>query len=136
LLGVGREVDPETLTDTGLKLSLFDVTDPAAPAERGTVVLADTWSPVAQDPHAFAWDPTRSRAHLPVEGPGGSELLVLEVAGGGVAERARLRHDAPGGGSVPVLRSLVIDSTLWTVSAAGLGRSDAATPAGVDLVAY
>jgi uncharacterized secreted protein with C-terminal beta-propeller domain len=128
LLGIGREVDPETLEDRGLKVSLFDVSDPEAPAEAATWVLADTWSPVAQDPHAFSWDPTRRRAAFPVEGPDGGALLVVDTRGAGGApelrEVARLRHP----GSVPVRRSVVVDRDLWTVSTAGLGRSDADVP--------
>ena len=44
LLGVGREVDPATGIDQGLKISLFDVADPLAMVERDQIVVADGWS--------------------------------------------------------------------------------------------
>jgi hypothetical protein len=135
LLGVGRQVDPDTLADSGLKLSLFDVTDPAAPTERGVMVLPETWTNVSIDPHAFTWDPVRRRAMLPISAGEGPSLLVVGVGADGPAEVARLRHGRPGG-TVDVLRSVVVDADLWSVSQVGLGRSDADAPGGLELTAY
>ena len=68
LLGVGRDVDPVSQIDKGLKLSLFDVSDPKAPVEVDTWTRPDSYSPVAQNHHAFTWDAKRNRAIVPVEG--------------------------------------------------------------------
>ncbi len=67
LLGVGREVDPATGIDEGLKISLFDVADPLQMNERDQIVVADGWSAVSNDHQAFSWDPIRRRAIVPVE---------------------------------------------------------------------
>lgn len=66
LLGVGRDVDPQSGRDRGLKLSLFDVSDPRDPRELDTWVRANAYSPVSDSHHAFTWDAKRRRAILPV----------------------------------------------------------------------
>ncbi|MCB1258568.1 MAG: beta-propeller domain-containing protein, partial [Microthrixaceae bacterium] len=68
LLGVGRDVDPVSLIDNGLKLSLFDVSNPKAPVEVDTWTRPDSYSPVGQNHHAFTWDAKRNRAIVPIEG--------------------------------------------------------------------
>lgn len=43
LLGVGEEVDPETGAYLGIKLSMFDISDPADVKEVHKFVMKDTW---------------------------------------------------------------------------------------------
>ncbi|MHB1139404.1 MAG: beta-propeller domain-containing protein [Microthrixaceae bacterium] len=152
LIGVGREVDPESLLDQGLKISLFDVSDPAAMAEIDRIVLADAWSPVSNDHHAFMWDPDRSQAVLPLDrtcvtalrGPAPtvtSEVagcdsrgaaLVVEVEEGRLVTRGEWSHESAFGAIAP-LRTVVVGSDLWSVSIAGLGRTNADDPSAVEL---
>lgn len=163
LLGLGREAT-EGGTDTGLKLSLYDVSNPAAPVELDKVVLADAWSAAADDPHAFTWDPVGRQAVFPVERqvisscppnaecmvpdaspttpelapapPSGDGALVVRVDGHHLGTVAELRHDDQAGGTSPVVRSVVVDRDLWTLSARGFGRSDADAPATVDMIRF
>ena len=84
LLGVGQQVDPNRIgqpiaTDTqtaddtkleeGMKLSLFDIRDPASPIEVGKVVYANSYTPVEFDHHAFTSLPQGDglKIALPVE---------------------------------------------------------------------
>ena len=54
LVGIGRDAD-DTGRIQGFKASLFDVSDPAAPAEIDTWTLADAQSNVEWDHRAFLW---------------------------------------------------------------------------------
>ena len=158
LLGVGREATLDGM-DTGLKASLFDVSDPTAPQELDKVVIEAADSPVGQDPLAFTWDPVGSRAVIPLHrwpsdlpvaecGPGldcgavapaapRSGALVLSVNGGRLEAVAELSHDDDGDPwRSEILRSVVVDRDLWTVSRLGLGRTDADSPSGVELLGW
>lgn len=58
ILGIGRAADDKG-RDTGMKATLFDTTDPAAPKELGTWTDPSGWSDVEWDHHAFLyWDAT------------------------------------------------------------------------------
>ncbi|MFZ4518537.1 MAG: hypothetical protein ACOYOP_09115, partial [Microthrixaceae bacterium] len=61
---------------------------------------------------------------------------VLGVAGDRIEQRGELRHALAGGGAVPIRRSVVVDDDLWTVSSAGLGRTDARTPTAATLLPW
>jgi hypothetical protein len=156
LLGIGREAD-ESGVDQGFKVSLFDVTDPTAPVELDKIVVPDGWSLAADDPHAFTWDPEARHAIFPLERTGYLECdpgevcasptyaptqgaLVVAVSGDQLEEVAELRHvDDPGdpdAWQAQILRSLVVDRDLWTLSGVGLGRSDADAPTSVELVRF
>ena len=68
VLGIGKEVVTEgtIITEKGVKLSLFDVSDPKKPFEAATFVAGDSGSnsPALSDPHALAWLPGNdTRAH-------------------------------------------------------------------------
>ena len=128
LLGVGRDADEQTGAETGFKVSLFDISNPAAMVEVDQLVLRDAASPVSGDHRAFLWDASRRQAVVPVESygsPAQSGAMVLRVAGGKLQQVANLHHD--GWGGVP-LRSFVVDDELWTLSALGLARTSADAP--------
>jgi hypothetical protein len=150
LMGVGREVDPDTMMDQGLKISLFDVSDPLAMAEVDRIVLPDAWSPVGADHHAFTWDPQRSQAVVPLDRScamtdGGAETsdlarcapvgsaLVVGVADGRLSTRGEWSHPSEFGQIAP-LRTVVVGADLWSVSFAGLGRTPADDPTAVELI--
>lgn len=142
LLGVGREADPETGTDTGFKISLFDVSDPLEMAEVDQIVIPEAWSQVSGDHKAFLWDARRAQAVIPVDrtvverdyAQVGS-AMVVRVVDGRLRTVAELSHETPLGTLSP-MRSMVVDDDLWTLSAGGLGRSSADSPAGVDLIGF
>lgn len=131
LFGIGQGDTPNTA-----KLSLFDVSDPAAPAELDAVTLGGpggwTSSDAAWDHHAFSWFPAQGLLAVPVTEMNWSQEPVL-IAGepvpvssidpfsfvvrvfavdrdAGFAHAFDVRHDSP------VLRSLRIADRLYTVS--------------------
>lgn len=135
LLGVGREVDPDTGVDEGLKVSLFDVRDSGALSELDQIVIPQAWSAVGSDHLAFLWDPTRRQAVIPFEQSSGA-ALVVRADGNGLSEVGRFSHRVDGGIDVAPLRSRVVGNDLWTVSSYGLGRTDADDPTSADLLRY
>jgi hypothetical protein len=128
LLGVGRDADPDTGIERGFKVSLFDISDPAAMSEVDQLIVPDASSPVSGDHRAFLWDAGRRQAVVPVEAYGSPErsgAMVLRVDGGRLQQVANLHHDGFGG--VP-MRSFVVDDQLWTLSMQGLASTSADTP--------
>lgn len=147
LLGVGRQVDPTSGVDQGLKISLFDMADPTRPAEVDQIVLPGTRSEVSDDHRAFLWDPNRHQAVIPTEFSGcdefsdctntpGGAALVVRADGSGLSEIGRISHDTVQGWSLQPTRSVVAGDDLWTVSIAALGLSDADSPTTVQLLPF
>lgn len=72
LIGVGKDAIPADQGNwswyQGLKLALYNVTDPTAPTETANVTLGDrgTDSEALYDPHAFLYIPDRQIVVLPV----------------------------------------------------------------------
>ena len=124
LFGIGRG-DP---ANTG-KLSLFDVSDPTAPAELDSVALGgpDSWtfSEAAWDHRAFSWFRAEGLLAVPVTtwdsnwmDDTTADTFVVSVFAvdreTGFTHAFDVRHDSP------VLRSLRIADRLYTVSATTL----------------
>lgn len=130
LLGVGREVDENTGIDEGMKVSLFDISNPTALAEVDRFVLPNRWSQVnAGDHRAFTWDPARNRAIIPTD----TEALVVQVVAGTLDTIAGLAHPSQFG-QVSPHRSRIHNGTIWTISSVGLGGTNADAPDGVRMV--
>jgi len=147
LLGVGQDAT-EDGTVTGVQASLFDVSDPSAPARLDQVTFGQGSAAVEWDPRAFLYWPDRALAVLPVElwalpteqappgrtpveeplvGQGFAGAVGLRVAADGLEEVARLSHDAvPALGSSPdpIRRALVVDDVLYTVGSASIRAAD------------
>lgn len=109
LVGIGQDATPEGRT-TGLQLSLFDVSDPAAPTQLQKLALPESWSEAEHEHHAFLWWPPESLAVVPVTNYGfgrpdgsfappfvGAIGFVIEREG--IVERGRLTHPAPAWGA-------------------------------------
>jgi hypothetical protein len=145
LIGIGRQADAVGHVG-GTQVSLFDVSDLAAPARLATFALAGAIAGAEFDPHAFLYWPSSHLIVVPVQmlaapepvGPVPSQpwsqsgALVLRINDTGITEAGFLRQPDAGGpgnpyGSVQIERSLVTGHTLWTVSEAGAMASDLTT---------
>ncbi len=105
LLTVGRDANAEGQVK-GLKLEIFDVTDPTAPASVTRVLIGDdwgTWSEAQYDPHAFQYFAARSLLAIPVSGwapvaQGSdtweyhSDLFVFKVSNTAIAKLGTVSH--------------------------------------------
>jgi uncharacterized secreted protein with C-terminal beta-propeller domain len=122
LIGVGQEADAKG-RPLGTQVSLFDVRDPAAPRKVGGYKVASGWSAAEFDPHAFLYRPQTGLTALPMAGPG-EGVLVLSVTPAGIRRIGDVSAPKDAGG---VQRTLLVGTTLWTLSSAGLQANDATT---------
>lgn len=122
LLGIGRDVDPDTGRVRGLQLSIFDVGDPANPKRTGTYTFAgdgwQSWSAALWDHHALSWFAEQGILALPVQQgdwwEGGNGLVVFKVdtsSQAGFTKLGEITHDGT------VQRSVRIGEFLYSVSA-------------------
>ena len=82
LLGLGRDADPETGAVRDLKLSLFDISDPAAVREKQTMILEGaSWSPAEDSYRALLAGPDRGLIGFALygTGPDGQEKAFYQV---------------------------------------------------------
>lgn len=131
LIGLGRDADPTSGRTLGLKLSLFDVNDPAAPTELHNLVFPnEAWfshSVAEHDHHAFSWFAEQGLLALPVQSgtwwEGSSGIQVFSVSPeGGFESAGQVEHDGY------ALRSLRIGDTLYSLSYGQLIASDLFDP--------
>lgn len=151
LIGIGRQADAMGHVG-GTQVSLFDVSDLAAPTRLATFALAGAISSAELDPHAFLYWPGSRVMVVPLQltgpvmgapaTPGGvvqspdgqpsSGALVLRIDDSSITERGFITQPDTAGttgytGYSPIERSLIIGQTLWTISTAGAMASDLAT---------
>jgi hypothetical protein len=133
LLGVGRDAT-STGTVTGAQVSLFDISDRAAPRLVQAVHYPGGSSLVEFDHHAFLYWPATGLAVVPLSeqtksGAGFDGAVGIQVGGGGLTESGRASHaDEPGtNGGTQITRSVVANGTLFTVSDAGVEAGDLGT---------
>jgi uncharacterized secreted protein with C-terminal beta-propeller domain len=144
LLGLGRDIDPETQQDRGLQLSLFDVSDLSSPKRLATYKLSDDFanSEAEYDHHAFAYFSDKQIVAVPVTEYGGivTDGDGLVVDGGYSQTLAVLRVDVAGkqfqslGKETPpsgVRRSLRIDDVLYAVGTEHIQAVELEDPATV-----
>ena len=142
LLGIGQDATDEGRV-LGVQASLFDVSDVGRPRQLDALALGRSWSAMEQDHRAFLWWPRTRLAMItlltidadPVPG-----ALGLGVGRARLTEVGRVSHPALGTARAaepqvaPILRSLVVRDTLYTVSEAGVKASSLATLADVGFV--
>ncbi|CAN5145804.1 beta-propeller domain-containing protein [soil metagenome] len=146
LLGVGQDAEEETGRTLGLQVSLFDIRNPADPQRVAQVGFGEGYSSVEYDHRAFLhWAPT-GQAVIPAElygpisisQPDGSEItepygptfggaVVIGIGLDGtptLTEEGRVanRDTTPQEYAPGVIRSLVIDGELWTLTNESLAR--------------
>lgn len=126
LIGVGMS-GTETGQITGVQVSLFDVSDPAAPRQVATAEIAE-WSEATWDSHAFLWWEPTGQIVIPKEmncvefgGPGCESAVVLRLESDELVEQGRLMQ------WFPIRRSMIASNRLVTVSAGGVLVSDMET---------
>jgi Beta propeller domain len=150
LIGIGRQADAMGHAG-GTQVSLFDVSDLAAPTRLATFALTAAISSAEFDPHAFLYWPglhlmvvplqatgRTAEASVPADGaaqsPDASQsgALVLRIDDSGITETGFVTQPGTANttgypGYRPIERSLIIGQTLWTISTAGARASDLTT---------
>jgi len=121
VLGIGRDVDPDTGRVLGMQLSLFDVSNPSAPARTAVHTFPgegwEVWSEALFDHHAVSWFPEQGILTLPggrFDADGATNSLwVLHVDLGPTAAFTLLGevfHDSA------VRRSVRVGDILYSIS--------------------
>jgi uncharacterized secreted protein with C-terminal beta-propeller domain len=118
LIGIGQEATSAGRV-TGTQVSLFDVSDPAAPRQLARFTLPGGWSEAEYEPHALLWWPATRTLAVPVNG----SSLVLNVGDADLTRAGAI----PVGVNDQVRRNLVIGSELWTVTETGLQAAELST---------
>ncbi|GAA3151519.1 hypothetical protein GCM10010466_48260 [Planomonospora alba] len=132
LIGIGQEASEQGRT-LGTQVSLFDVSDPAAPRRLARFFQKDSGSEAEWDPHAFLYWAPAGTAVLPLstwDGTGQTTgaALVLKIGDSAVTEAGTVVHPRPkpvdstrfAPYDPGIRRSVVIGGDLWTVSELGL----------------
>ncbi|RPI24752.1 MAG: benzoate transporter [Actinobacteria bacterium] len=144
LLGVGQDADEEGRT-LGTQVSLFDVTDPAAPQRIDNHMVEEAYSEVEYDHHAFLFDAAHGVAVVPVqrwwleeskEGVQGGAAIVLSVTGSEISELGVLEHGQVDNWTPSIRRSLVIGDVLVTVSDSGIMASNIGDLAALETITW
>ena len=97
LLGVGSASTGDGETD-GVKVELYDTSDPLHPTSLASVPVDQGYSAVASDTHAFTWDAEHHLAIVPmsryVQGRSESGAAIYRVAGDTLSEIGWIDHSA------------------------------------------
>ncbi len=142
LLGVGQDATPAGRR-TGSQVSLFDVSDPAAPRRLAQKALGNGSSTAEFDPHAFLyWAPTKL-AVLPIttyddqSGTSTAGAVGPRVTrADGITGMGLVTHPGAYSDQAPIDRSLVVGDRLYTLSYAGLAKGDLGTLATQSFTAF
>src|SRR6266568_2743011 len=150
LIGIGRQADAMGHAG-GTQVSLFDVSDLAAPTRLATFTLTATISSAEFDPHAFLYWPATHLMVVPLQATGTaagapvppdgvaqapdapqSGALVLRIDDSGITKTGFITQPDTANttgypGYPPIERSLIIGQTLWTISTAGAMATDLTT---------
>ncbi|PZG07908.1 beta-propeller domain-containing protein [Nonomuraea aridisoli] len=130
LIGIGQEASEQGRT-LGTQVSLFDVSDPAAPRRLSQLFQKDSGSGAEWDPHAFLYWPPTGLSVIPLTTQDDSGALALRIDDTGVTELGRITHPEQEQGRLRyqpgIQRSLVVGDALWTLSPEGMQVNDLTT---------
>ena len=149
LLGVGQDATDEGQT-LGTQLATFDITDLASTVRIDTIRIDGASSMVEYDHKAFLWWAATRNVVVPIEiypqldCPPDADCLFTEEQSrpfmgavsftigedGSIVEAGRVTHDGRGelaDGWYPIIRSIVVGDSLYTISEAGILKSDLAS---------
>jgi hypothetical protein len=123
LLGIGQDATDNGRVQ-GTKLSLFDVSDPSAPTQLDALNLESGYSAAEHDPHAFLWWAETRQVVVPVmifdmNNPGPS-VQVVGVGTDSLTMQGRVTTGSDPNGRSEIVRSLVVNGELVTVSYDGM----------------
>jgi len=159
LIGIGQATSAEGQIQ-GTQISLFDVSDLAAPVRTAVFRLPYGYSEAEIDPHALLYWPAAAMLVVPVQLPyamtapppsgsastaqdesplrPASAALVVHVGDHSLSEAGLITQPAvpgnPAGGQIR--RALVVGNELWTLSDQGLKANDLATLAPIAWVPF
>jgi len=151
LMGIGRDTQElytrdsqgvETVVgfqDAGMKVSLFDVSDPFDPIEADVLLLGNGWGEISHNPRALMCDSARGQYGFMVEnwddrGNWMREAHILRVRDGGVSIAATL--ELGGYFGIYGSRLCFIGNTLYLVHEAGIDTYDYTTFARLGGIAF
>jgi hypothetical protein len=148
LIGIGQEAGKQGRT-LGTQVSLFDVSDPAAPRRLAQYHQKDSGSEAEWDPHAFLFWPDTGLAIVPLmswdrEGLSHSAALALRIDADGIDRLGEISHPRPNGApkreiapvDSSIRRSIVIGDELWTVSDTGVKVNNATNLNATDWIPF
>ncbi|HOZ36129.1 MAG TPA: beta-propeller domain-containing protein [archaeon] len=126
ILGVGQNTKATQwggVSQTGVKVSLFDVSDYEDPKEVATYVVDtdNSYTPIQNDHKAFLYIEKENLIVIPVteyyntRGPG-MNFYVLELKDDDIVEKEIIKHGGNNSWYSGILRSLYIGDELYTIS--------------------
>jgi uncharacterized secreted protein with C-terminal beta-propeller domain len=120
LLGIGQDATDQGRVQ-GTQVSLFDVSDPAAPKRLANAVLPQSRSEAEFDHHAFLWWAKSRLTVVPVQSyqDGASAAVGFTVGDDELREVGRVEHPDRS----MIRRTIVVGDRVLTVSDTGLASS-------------
>jgi uncharacterized secreted protein with C-terminal beta-propeller domain len=139
LLGVGQDgTDDGRLT--GVQISLFDISDRAAPTRVDSLEFGPGHSPVEFDHKAFTFWAPLGRAFVPTDlfeaDQYGAQVIDVDPAAGSLVAAGHLAQPRPDGHPLSVHRTVVVDGTVYAVGHGGVSGHDLVTLADRGFVAF
>lgn len=112
LLGIGSDADENTGSTRGIKLSLFDISNPASVTESAKTVLDVNYSEALYSHKASVVDAEKGLIGFPTHGNTGSEYRIFGFENGKFEQKAQIKL----GETYSGIRGLYIDDFFYIVT--------------------